>query len=118
MCIRDRPVAAPDQDSKKESEEDLKAKVQNKMVKTKVADEKAIDEDPIPEKTPRLVYGNKDLPDEDAFVLLIFGDGFTKDEQDKFFEEAEKTADYVMAVSYTHLDLSCNTFFRGYESWS
>lgn len=93
------PVAAPDQDSKKESEEDLKAKVQNKMVKTKVADEKAIDEDPIPEKTPRLVYGNKDLPDEDAFVLLIFGDGFTKDEQDKFFEEAEKTADYVMATS-------------------
>ena len=33
--------------------------------------------DPIPDKTPHLVYGDKSLADEDAFVLLIFGDGFT-----------------------------------------
>ena len=36
--------------------------------------------DPIPDKTPHLVYGDKSLADEDAFVLLIFGDGFTASE--------------------------------------
>lgn len=55
--------------------------------------------DSVPEKTPRLVFGEKDLPDKDAFVLLIFGDGFTKGEQDKFFAEAKKTATYVMNTS-------------------
>lgn len=93
------PEAEPDQDSKKESEEDLKAEVQKKEVETKSVEKNVKAEDPIPEKTPRLVYGNKNLPDKDAFVLLIFGDGFTKDEQDKFYKEAEKTADYVMATS-------------------
>ena len=46
-----------------------------------------------------LVYGNADLPDEDAFVLLIFGDGFTAGEQDKFFAESRTTAEYVMNTS-------------------
>lgn len=55
--------------------------------------------DPIPDKTPKLVYGNPELPDEDAFVLLMLGDGFTADQQTKFFDESEKIADYVMATS-------------------
>ena len=53
----------------------------------------------VPEQSARLVYGNEQLPDEDAFILLIMGDGFTKDEQDKFFVESKKTADYIMSVS-------------------
>ena len=47
----------------------------------------------------KLVYGDKDLADKDALVLLIFGDGFTAEQQEKFFEEAEKTANYVMETS-------------------
>lgn len=93
------PEAESDQEPKNELEESLKAEVKNRAVKENTADERAMTEDPIPEKTPRLVYGEKALPDEDAFVLLIFGDGFTKDEQEKFYKEAEKTADYVMATS-------------------
>ena len=46
-----------------------------------------------------LVYGNTDLSDEDAFVLLMFGDGFTENEQDKFYKEAKKTANYIMQTS-------------------
>lgn len=56
-------------------------------------------DDPIPDKTPRLVYGDSNLPDSDAFVLLVFGDGFTADQQAKFFEEAKNTADYLMETS-------------------
>ena len=33
----------------------------------------------------KLVYGDKDLADKDALVLLIFGDGFTAEQQEKFF---------------------------------
>lgn len=55
--------------------------------------------DPIPDKTPHLVYGSKTLADEDAFVLLIFGDGFTADQQQKFYDESQKTADYLMQTS-------------------
>lgn len=84
------PEAESDQEPKNELEESLKAEVKNRAVKENTADERAMTEDPIPEKTPRLVYGEKALPDEDAFVLLIFGDGFTKDEQEKFYKEAEK----------------------------
>ncbi len=47
----------------------------------------------------KLVYGDEDLSDEDALVLLIMGDGFTAEEQDKFYEEAANTAEYVMACS-------------------
>lgn len=46
-----------------------------------------------------LVYGNADLADEDAFVLLVLGDGFTENEQDKFYKEAKKTANYIMQTS-------------------
>lgn len=55
--------------------------------------------DPIPDKTPHLVYGDKSLADEDAFVLLIFGDGFTASEQDSFYTNAQNTADYLMDTS-------------------
>lgn len=55
--------------------------------------------DPVPDKTPHLVYGEESLPDEDAFVLLMFGDGFTKDEQDKFYSESKRIAEYVMDTS-------------------
>lgn len=47
----------------------------------------------------KLVYGDASLSDGDAFVLLIFGDGFTAVEQEKFYTEAKKTADYVMETS-------------------
>lgn len=53
----------------------------------------------VPDPNPHLVYGDPDLQDEDAFVLLILGDGFTADQQQTFFDEAQKTADYVMATS-------------------
>lgn len=55
--------------------------------------------DPIPDKTPHLVYGEESLKDEDAFVLLVLGDGFMENEQEKFFQEAKKTADYLMQTS-------------------
>ncbi|MGN0170070.1 MAG: M64 family metallopeptidase [Lachnospiraceae bacterium] len=44
----------------------------------------------------KLLCGDKDLPDKDAFILLFFGDGFTESEQDTFYAEAQKTAEYVM----------------------
>lgn len=47
----------------------------------------------------KLVYGNPNLADEDAFVLLVMGDGFKADEQEKFFTEASNTANYVMATA-------------------
>lgn len=57
------------------------------------------DDEAVPADAPRLVYGNPNLADDDAFVLLMFGDGFTKTEQDKFYSESEKIADYVMDTS-------------------
>lgn len=59
---------------------------------------KAVD-NPIPDPKPHLVYGDENLADEDAFVLLVFGDGFTANQQQKFFDEAKKTADYLMETS-------------------
>lgn len=47
----------------------------------------------------KLVYGNSSLPDDDAFVLLIFGDGFTSSQQTDFYKEATNTADYIMETS-------------------
>ena len=44
---------------------------------------------------PMLVYGDTDLADEDAFVLLIFGDGFTADEQKLIYEQARAAAVYA-----------------------
>ncbi|MGN0374808.1 MAG: M64 family metallopeptidase [Butyrivibrio sp.] len=47
----------------------------------------------------RLVYGDSSLPDEEALVLLILGDGFTLTEQEDFYQAAEDTADYMMNYS-------------------
>lgn len=55
--------------------------------------------DPVPDKTPHLVYGNSELRDEDAFVLLMFGDGFTANEQETFYSESKRIAEYVMDTS-------------------
>ena len=56
------------------------------------------DEEAVPAEPARLVYGDENLPNKDAFVLIILGDGFTKTEQDKFYAEADKTAKYIMVV--------------------
>ena len=56
-------------------------------------------EEAVPAEPARLVYGDEDLPNKDAFVLMILGDGFTKTEQDKFYAEADKTAKYIMETS-------------------
>lgn len=63
-----------------------------------VRDANALADDPAIGEL-KLVYGEETLADEDAFVLLIMGDGFTADEQDKFYTEAENTADYIMTCS-------------------
>lgn len=47
----------------------------------------------------KLVYGDSSLSDDDAFVLLIFGDGFTSSQQTDFYNEAKNTADYIMETS-------------------
>lgn len=47
----------------------------------------------------RLVAGNKRAKDEDAFVFVILGDGFTEAEQELFFEKAEETAKYILETS-------------------
>lgn len=57
------------------------------------------DDEAVPADAPRLVYGSQELSDDDAFVLLMFGDGFTKDEQEKFYTESKRIADYVMETS-------------------
>ncbi|MGN0293928.1 MAG: M64 family metallopeptidase [Lachnospiraceae bacterium] len=59
--------------------------------------EETEDTDPVGEL--KLVYGDETLADEDALVLLIMGDGFTKEEQEKFYEEAANTAEYMMDCS-------------------
>ncbi|MDD6043228.1 MAG: M64 family metallopeptidase, partial [Eubacteriaceae bacterium] len=53
----------------------------------------------VPEGQARLLTGDENIADEDALVLTIVGDGFTVDEQDKFFEYAQNTADYIMNTS-------------------
>ena len=47
----------------------------------------------------KLVYGDENLSDQDALCLLIMGDGFTYTEQDKFYAEADNTAQYIMGCS-------------------
>lgn len=47
----------------------------------------------------RLVAGNKRAKDEDAFVFVILGDGFTETQQELFFEKAEETAGYILEAS-------------------
>ncbi|MGN1166001.1 MAG: M64 family metallopeptidase [Lachnospiraceae bacterium] len=47
----------------------------------------------------KLMYGNEELADEDAFILLMFGDGFAAEDQKTFYKESKKIADYIMATS-------------------
>ena len=47
----------------------------------------------------KLLFGDETLADEDAFILLMFGDGFTASEQETFYTESQKIADYVMQTS-------------------
>lgn len=68
--------------------------IQFEIVESKEVD---IDESKVGEL--KKVYGRDDLADEDAFVLLMFGDGFTADQQDKFYESAEENAEYIMKTS-------------------
>lgn len=63
---------------------------------------------------PMLVYGDTDLADEDAFVLLIFGDGFTDQEQELFYEKAREAAVYTMQTSpYDELSGLCKIYAYG-----
>ena len=57
-------------------------------------------ENPVPETEPTLVYGDEKLADKDAFVLMMVGDGFTEAEQEKFYDESKKVADYVMNSNF------------------
>lgn len=47
----------------------------------------------------RLVFGDKNLADEDAMILTIFGDGYTAEEQDKFYSDAQSQAEYLVNSS-------------------
>ena len=47
----------------------------------------------------RLAAGNRQAKDEDAFVFVILGDGFSGSEQELFFEKAEETAKYILGTS-------------------
>lgn len=63
---------------------------------------------------PVLVYGDKNLADEDAFVLLIFGDGFMADEQELFYGQAKEAAAYAMQTSpYDELSAVCKVYAYG-----
>ncbi|HCT89788.1 MAG TPA: hypothetical protein DF613_00170 [Lachnospiraceae bacterium] len=63
---------------------------------------------------PTLVYGDANLADEDAFVLLIFGDGFRADEQALFYEQARTAAVYTMNTSpYDELSRLCKVYAYG-----
>ena len=83
-----------------EEKADEDAKVEAQEEKTDAAPEETLEtKEAVPDTEPTLVYGDENLKDEDAFILLMFGDGFTESEQDKFYAESEKIADYVMATS-------------------
>ncbi len=55
--------------------------------------------DAVKEGNLKLLCGPEELADEDAFILLMFGDGFTETEQDTFYTEAQNIADYIMQTS-------------------
>lgn len=54
----------------------------------------------------KLLYGDENLADEDALVMLFMGDGFTAGELDLFFKHAKEGTDYLMKTSpwdeFTH----------------
>ena len=47
----------------------------------------------------KLVFGNENLADEDTLVLVMYGDGFTCDEQDAFYTVAYEMAEYIIETS-------------------
>ncbi len=55
--------------------------------------------DDVDKSSLKLLYGDENLADKDAFILLMFGDGFTESEQDKFYKESKDIADYVMTTA-------------------
>lgn len=75
------------------------APLQSSLVYAEETGDNSGQTDAVPDTAPTLVYGNEELKDEDAFVLLMFGDGFTAAEQDKFYEESKKVAEYIMDTS-------------------
>ena len=79
-----------------EEQKEPEAKAEKKAAK---APAKATSENSVPDEKPMLVYGDEKLADKDAFVLLMCGDGFTAEEQDKFYSESKKVAEYVMKTS-------------------
>lgn len=58
-------------------------------------------------ENPVLVGGNRWLADEDSFVFVLLGDGFTAEEKTLFYEKAKETAAYILTVApYSeHADL-------------
>ncbi|MGN0311631.1 MAG: M64 family metallopeptidase [Lachnospiraceae bacterium] len=53
----------------------------------------------VPSEGLQLLCGDKNLPDEDALVVLMLGDGFTESEQKSFYKNAKEIAEYLMTVS-------------------
>lgn len=47
----------------------------------------------------RLVYGDRNLDDSDAFVLLLMAEGFTEKEQENFFRSVETIVQELMCIS-------------------
>lgn len=47
----------------------------------------------------RLVYGDRNLDDEDAFVLLLMAEGFTEKEQGDFFSGVDNLISRLMSIS-------------------
>lgn len=84
-----------------EAEAEVEAEIETKA-ETEAEESAETEEDvdeAVPDTDPVLVFGDENLADEDAFILLMFGDGFTVEEQDKFYEESRKVAKYVMDTS-------------------
>lgn len=70
-------------------------------VKTATAASSKIDKSLVPHD-PKLVYCDKSakkLADKDALVFLILGDGFTKSDEQKFYDNAKATAKYMMKTA-------------------
>ncbi len=52
--------------------------------------------DIVPAGKAELLFGNEALPDKDAYVITIYGDGFMAHQQDKFFEAARNSVEYFI----------------------
>ena len=78
--------------------EDIK-NVEDGVIEFEIVEGREIDFSKVSEREVELVYGNEDLADEDAFILFMFGDGFTAEQQDSFYEVAKENAEYIMNTS-------------------